>query len=101
MAAQDFFMKLVPPRPTFPFDMNDDEKRLMEEHAQYLKEHFDAGRILVYGPVLREGAPFGMACFHVTDEAEARRIMDGDPTVRAGLNRYEIWPMRVTGARGP
>jgi hypothetical protein len=40
-----------------------------------------------------------MGVFDVADEAEARRIMDGDPSVRAGLNRYELSPMHVAAAR--
>jgi hypothetical protein len=30
-----FFCKLIAPRPTFPFDMNESEKALMGEHAAY------------------------------------------------------------------
>jgi uncharacterized protein len=101
MALSHYFMKLIPPRATFPEDMTEDEQRLMGEHAAYLREHFEAGRILAYGPVFQPGAPFGMACFHVASEQDARRIMDGDPTIKAGLNRYDVWPMRLTGSRGP
>jgi len=32
MAKQHYFFKLIPPRPTFIQDMNDDERRLMDEH---------------------------------------------------------------------
>jgi uncharacterized protein YciI len=100
MSKQYYYLKLIPPRPTFPFDMTDEEKRLMQEHARHLQEHFEAGKILIYGPVLATGAPFGMGVFEVDDEAQARRIMDDDPTVRASLNRYELSPMRVGAARG-
>jgi uncharacterized protein YciI len=80
--------------------MSDDERRLMQEHARHTREHFDAGRVLVYGPVLAPDATFGMAVLEVADEADARKIMDDDPSVRAGLNRYEVHPMRVAAARG-
>ncbi len=40
------------------------------------------------------GAPWG-SC-----STEARAIMEADPTVLAGLNRYEITPMHVGAARG-
>ena len=79
--------------------MSDDEKRLMKEHAEYMRGHFEAGRVVIYGPVLAPGATFGMGVFDVADEAEARGIMDGDPSVRAGLNRYELSPMHVAAAR--
>ena len=99
MNPQQFFLRLIPPRSTFPADMSDHEKQLMKEHAEYMRGHFELGRVLIYGPVLAPGATFGMGVFNVADEAEARRIMDGDPSVRGGLNRYELSPMRVAAAR--
>jgi uncharacterized protein len=99
MPRQHFFLKLVPPRPSFAFDMNEEEKRLMGAHAAYMKGCFEAGKLLTYGPVLAASGSFGMGVFEVEDEAEARRIMDGDPTIVARLNTYELSPMRVGGAR--
>lgn len=96
-----FYMRLIPPRATFVMDMTEDERRLMEAHAEYLKGFFDQGKILAYGPVLDRAAPFGIALFDVAAEADARAIMDADPTIVAKLNRYELAPMRVVGARAP
>ncbi|HKN74526.1 MAG TPA: YciI family protein [Candidatus Acidoferrum sp.] len=93
-------MRLIPPRPTFPMDITPDEKLLMQEHARYTREIFDAGKILIYGPVMgREGA-FGMAVFEMPEEADVRLVLENDPTVRAGLNTFEIHPMRVGAAQG-
>ena len=70
----------------------------MNDHAQYTHEAFVAGKILVYGPVMaREGA-FGMAVLEVEDEAEARKIAESDPTVRAGMFAFEVSPMRIPEA---
>jgi hypothetical protein len=41
-----------------------------------------------------------MAVFEVADEAEVRGVLENDPTVRAGLNKFEIYPMSVGSARG-
>jgi len=100
MNKQHYFCKLVPPRATFVQDMTDQEKLLMKEHADYTKDHFDAGKILIYGPVMATGWPFGMAVFEVANEAEVRQVLENDPTVRAGLNKFELSPMRVGAARG-
>jgi len=100
MAKQHYFFKLIPPRPTFPHDITDEESRLMEAHARYFDEHFAAGRLLLYGPVMATSGAFGLAVLEVESEAEARRFGEGDPSVRAGLNRFEIYPMRVSAARG-
>ncbi len=100
MAKQHYFFKLIPPRPTFPHDITDEEKRLMEEHSRYFDEHFAAGRLLIYGPVLAGSGAFGLAVLEVENEAEARQFGEGDPSVKGGLNRFEISPMRVSGIRG-
>ena len=51
MTKQHYFLKLIPPRPTFAQDMSDGEKVLMNEHGRYFQEQFTAGRVLLYGPV--------------------------------------------------
>ncbi len=99
MNKQHFYFKLVPPRPTFAQDMTDQERALMEEHGAYCKQQFDAGKLLAYGPVMATDGAFGVAILEVTDEAEARQFGENDPSVRAGMNRFEIYPMRVAASR--
>jgi uncharacterized protein YciI len=99
MEKQTYFFKLIPPRPTFPADITADEAALMQQHSEYWKQHFAAGRILAYGPVLVPGATFGLGILEVGDQAEARRFGDNDPSVLGGLNRYEIHPMRLVASR--
>jgi uncharacterized protein len=100
MPKQHYFFKLIPPRPTFPQDITAEERRLMDEHSRYFDEHFAAGRLLLYGPVMVPGGAFGLAVLEVDSEAEARKFGEGDPSVKAGLNRFEIHPMLVAAARG-
>jgi uncharacterized protein len=99
MAKQHDLFKLIPPRPTFPHDMTDDERRLMDEHRCYFQEQFAAARLLLYGPVMATGGAFGLAVLEVESEADARRFGEGDPSVRAGLKRFEIHPMQVSASR--
>jgi uncharacterized protein len=100
MAKQHYFFKLIPPRPTFPRDITAEEIRLMEEHSRYFDEQFAAGMVLVFGPVMAPDGAFGMAVLEVDNEAEARKFGEADPSVKGGLNRFEVHPMRVTAARG-
>ena len=100
VAKQYFFFKLIPPRPTFPFDITADEQRLMDEHSRYFDAEFKAGRLLLYGPVLAPGGAFGLAVMEVDSEDEVRRFGEDDPSVKGGLNRFEFYPMRVAAARG-
>ena len=95
MNKQHYFFKLIPPRPTFPHDMTDKEKVLMDEHSAYFKQQFEAGKLLLYGPVMAPTGAFGLAILEVADESEAQRFGDSDPSVRGGLNRWEVYPIHV------
>ena len=99
MSKQHFFFKLIPPRPTFPYDITEEEGRLMDEHARYFEAQYAAGKLLLYGPVLAPAAAFGLAVLEVDTEDAARRFGEEDPSVKAGLNRFEFYPMRVSAAR--
>jgi hypothetical protein len=99
MTKQHYYLELIPPRPTFAQDMTDDERQLMQEHARYMREQFDAGKVIIYGPVMASKGAFGMAVLEVVDETEARQIFESDPSVKAGLNRFELYAMRVGAAR--
>jgi hypothetical protein len=91
-----FFCKLIAPRPTFPFDMNESEKALMSEHAQYWLDMLNEGVVLVFGPVMDPQAPFGMGIMEGADEAEIRRRTDADPVMKANIGfEVEITPMRA------
>ena len=99
MKRRHYFFKLIPPRPTFPQDMSEEEKELMDKHSAYFHSQFEAGKLLLYGPVMAPDGAFGVGILEVEDEADARTFAEGDPSVRAGLNRWELYPMLVTGSR--
>jgi uncharacterized protein YciI len=100
MAKQYFYVRLIPPRPTFAGDMSADERALMQQHVGYFRGLFDQGKVLIFGPVLDPTDNFGMGVLEVDDLAEAERLLAHDPTVLAGLNRSKISPMVVGAARG-
>jgi len=99
MSKQHFFIKLIPPRTTFPVDITDGERALMEQHSAYFRQQFDAGNVLIYGPVMAASGAFGVGVLEVADESEALRVMNNDPSVLGGLNRFEVSPMRVPVSR--
>jgi uncharacterized protein len=100
MDKRHFYLRLIAPRPTFPADITEQEKALMGEHSVYCEQQFAAGKLLAYGPVMAPGGAFGVAILEVADEAEAREFGENDPSVRGGLNRFEVYPMHVARARG-
>ena len=99
MSKQHFYFKLIAPRPTFPMDITEQEKALMDEHGAYFAREFEAGKLLLYGPVMAPQGAFGIGILEVADADEARRFGENDPSVRAGMNRFEIYPMRVSNVR--
>jgi len=91
-----FFCKLIAPRPTFPFDMNEDEKAAMGRHAEYWKNMCQDGAVLVYGPVMDPKGPYGMGIFTAADEAEVKRRTEADPVMQANIGfKVEITPMQA------
>jgi uncharacterized protein YciI len=99
MDKRHYYLKLIAPRPTFPADITEQERALMNEHSAYCEQQFAAGKLLAYGPVMAPGGAFGVAILEVADEAEARKFGENDPSVRAGVNRFEFFPMHVAAAR--
>jgi uncharacterized protein len=99
MAKQYFYVRLIPPRPTFAGDLSAEERALMQQHGSYFRGLFEQGKVLIFGPVLDPTDNFGMAVLEVDDLAEAERCLAQDPSVLAGLNRFRISPMVVGAAR--
>ena len=99
MDKQHYYFALIPPRPSFPQDITSEERALMDKHSVYFRQHFDLGKLLLYGPVMAPAGAFGVGILEVADEAEARRFGENDPSVRGGLNRFEIYPMQVAASR--
>jgi uncharacterized protein len=94
-----FYVKLIPPRPTFAQDISDDERAIMGAHQAYTRRYFDAGNVLAYGPVLCSDGAFGIALVEFPDEASAHAVFAEDPGIRSGLMRYELSPMRIAASQ--
>jgi uncharacterized protein YciI len=99
MARQHFFLKLISPRATFPADMMEREKELLQGHSRHMAAQFAAGKVLVYGPVMAVSGASGAAVWEVADEAEARGLVEADPWVSGSMVTFELSAMRVSGAQ--
>jgi len=71
----------------------------MDEHGRYFQDHFTAGKVPLFGPVMASGGAFGLGVLEVENEAEAQHFGENDPSVKAGLSKSEIHPMRVSATR--
>ena len=81
------------PWPTFALDMSDEEREIMGRHAAYWQPLVDAGRMVVFGPVLDGTGSWGLGVVEADDEDEIRRFASGDPVVTTGTADIEVGRM--------
>ena len=81
-----FVYKLLGPRPTFPADITEDERALMQAHAVYWTDVMNKqGSVVAFGPVADPRGTYGLAILEVSDQAEAERLIAGDPAQEANV----------------
>ena len=95
-----FVYRLLPPRPSFAFDLTADEQRIMAAHGEYWTGHAAAGTALIFGPVADPAGPWGIAVVETDDLDAARALADADPAVTTGTCTFEILPMMTAVLRG-
>jgi len=88
-----FVFRLMAPRPTFALDMTDEEREIMGRHAAYWKPLVDAGRMVVFGPVLDGTGSWGLGVVEADDEEEIRQFASEDPVVTTGTAKIEMGRM--------
>jgi len=94
-AMKTWFIRIVPPRPTFDKDATAPEQALMDAHYVYWKDLFAKGVCVFGGPVLDPRGVYGVLAVEAATEDEARALAAGDPSVKAGLIRTEVAEMRA------
>jgi uncharacterized protein YndB with AHSA1/START domain/uncharacterized protein YciI len=103
-----YAMFLHPARENFLDGPTDAEQEAIGRHFAYLKRLMATNRVLLAGPTtdpaMYPGAPGalpfeipapGVVIFQAEDDAAARRIMEGDPTVQAGIFKARANPMHL------
>src|SRR6476646_7209534 len=89
-----FLFRLLPPRPTFMFDMTDAEKQAMGAHVAYWTEQAKKGPAIVFGPVADPKGGWGVGIVEVESEEQMRELEKNDPVIRANIGlKYEVLPM--------
>jgi uncharacterized protein len=90
-----FFLKLIPPRPSFFFDITDDERKIMAEHGHYWRKLMEQGIVHVFGPVIDPKGPWGLGIVEAINEDEVRSFTADDPALKSGLTTLEIFPINA------
>jgi len=95
--SSDYLYRLRPARPALLAEgATSDEDRFITEHFEYLKELTRERVVLLAGRTLnKDDTGFGIVIFRAESEDEARRVMESDPAVKAGVFRAELFPYGV------
>lgn len=89
-----FFIRLVPPRPSFAMDLSDDERRMMGEHSGYWRQLLADGVAIAFGPVADPNGPWGLGLVEAESAEAVKALEANDPAIRANAGfRYEVLPL--------
>lgn len=70
----------------------------IEQHVAYMQDFLDRGTLILGGPYLDNSG--GMMIFDLDTEEEARRVAEGDPTVKSGLLAVTVKPWLAVFRQG-
>ena len=90
-----FLIRIEPVRATFVNDATNEESKIMGVHFAYLKKLVAEGKVVLAGPSINGEKTFGLIVVEVDTEAEARAILEGDPSYKAGIQRGEVLPFSL------
>jgi len=89
-----FLSKLIPPRPTFPLDMSEEERAVMLAHRDYWLPQVNAGLVIVMGPVLDPKGAYGVMIANVPSLRMLEDWESKDPAILSGRGfAFENYPM--------
>jgi uncharacterized protein YciI len=89
-----FLLRLIPPRPTFPIDMTDAEREVMQDHVTYWTALAERGVAIAFGPVADPTGAWGVAILEVEDLGGARALSANDPAMTSNRGfATQIIPM--------
>ena len=73
-----------------------EEETVLTDHFSYLKDLTDRGVVELAGRTLNsDETSFGTVILRADSEEAAREIMNGDPVVKRGVMRAELYPYRI------
>lgn len=93
--TKSWLIRLIPPRPTFADDATPAEQALMSQHLAYWKDLNDKGICEFGGPVLDPKGVYGILVVQAATEDDARAMANADPSVKGGLNKFDVAEIRV------
>src|SRR5258706_13145342 len=78
-SKKHFFLKLNPPRSSFPLDMTAEERSIMQKHVAYWAPYVDNGNVIVLGRDMDPKGGGGGAGLALDAEDQLRTLVDHYP----------------------
>lgn len=78
----------------------DETRRMQEAHLANFQKLGEAGKLIVAGPFGDNGDLRGMLIFKLESVDEARKLMDADPTLKAGRLTLDLHPWFAAAGLG-
>ena len=73
-----------------------EDKAAVQRHLSNFKDAIQSGQLILAGRTMEPGdKTFGLAIFEAADEAAAKKFMEADPAVVAGVMTAELHPFAV------
>ncbi len=97
MEKKHYYAVIRPTRKDFITNPKDEDNQIMSDHFLYLKDLLEKGKLYLAGPTLIEEDPFGLYIFETETEEEARKLLEEDPSVVAGIQLIDDFrPIRIS-----
>jgi uncharacterized protein len=88
-----FVLRLIAPRPSFALDMSDEERDIMNRHAEHWRPFIESGQMVVFGPVVDGTGSWGLGVVETEDEDGLRAHAADDPAATSGTAQLEVGEM--------
>lgn len=92
-----YYVIIKPYRQDFLTNPKENEDKIMEDHFYYLKSLLKQKKLFLAGPTLITEDPFGVIILEVNTEKEAKKLIENDPSVKAGIQKVvDFRPIRLS-----
>ena len=91
-----FVLRLIASRPSFAFDMSDEEREIMGRHGQHWQPLIESGEMVAFGPVGDDTGSWGLGVIETDDADRVRALAAEDPAVTSGTAELQMGEM-LTG----
>jgi uncharacterized protein YciI len=92
---EHFLIRIWPARIAMVTKPTEAESKTMGEHSAYLKSLYDKGTVLLAGPSENGDKTFGIIVVRAASKAEATKVLEGDPSYKAGIMKGEVLPFHL------